>query len=149
MVKVGFWINDPSKRGCFNKGYCLRREPTSSPCCHFCMILQPNMQDLVSAETSQITETAPNCGLLCRILQSSLQDLAFVEADPERPQTIYSRNTFYEAELGKFNRTLYYCKLWQYFVCPGNDKCKKNNECIRVFVCECQLSVQINNLHRQ
>ena len=91
------------------------------------MILQPNLQDLVFAETSQITETAPKCGLPCRILLPTVQDPAFVEADPERPQTIYSRNTLYEAKLGKLNRTLYYCKLCQYFVCQGNDKCKKNS----------------------
>ena len=36
-----------------------------------------------------------------------------------------SRNTLYEAEIGKTNRTFYYCKLSQYFLCQVNDECKK------------------------
>ena len=46
------------------------------------------------------------------------------EADPERPKTLYTRNTLYEAKIEKYNRTVFYCKLCQYFVCQGNDKCK-------------------------
>ena len=72
------------------------------------------------------------CGQLWISLQPGINPAATM-APEESPQrhwgdwgTLwYSRNTLYEAEIGKSNRTFYYCKLSQYFLCQVNDECNK------------------------